>query len=142
MFRLAVGTASTRPPGTDVAAALVDCGLDISRLELVESAPGEGRWYAGSGPVGRVDVHVLDRDSFAIAAGRRVRLRGLSTRGPSLTVRGTAEHHALMAMAVAKAGVRAPELLAAAGVGPLAVVLVYRPAEGLALDMGSRALSD
>ena len=146
MFRLAVGTASTQPPGTDVAAALVGCGLDISRLELVESAPGEGRWYAGSGPAGHVDVHVLDRDSFAIAAGRRVlrrmRLRGLSTRGPSLTVRGTAEHHALMAMAVAKAGVRAPELLAAAGVGPLAVVLVYRPPEGLALDIGSRALTD
>src|SRR6185436_17328417 len=146
MFRLAVGTTSTRPPGTAVAAALVGCGLDSSRLALVEAAPGEGRWYVGSGPVGPLDVNVLDRDSFAIAAGRRMlrrmRLRGLSTRGPSLTVRGAAEHHALMTMAVAEAGVRAPELLAAAEVGPLAVVLVYRPPEGVALDIGSRALSD
>ena len=145
-FRLAVGTASTRPPGSAVAVALAGCGLDIDRLELVESAPGEERRYVGSGPTGTVDVRVLDRDSFAIAAGRRVlrrmRLRGLSTRGPSLTVRGEAEHQALMAMTVARAGVRAPELLAAAEVGPFAVVLAYRPPQGSSLHPGSRALSE
>jgi uncharacterized protein (TIRG00374 family) len=146
VVRLAVGTTSTRPPGTAVAAALIGCGLDVSLLEMVESAPGEGRRYAGSGPAGLLDVHVLDRDSFAIAAGQRlmrwVQLRGLSSRGPSLTVRGATEHQALMALAVAKAGVRAPELVAAAEVGPFAAVLVYRPPAGVALDAaGSRALS-
>jgi len=147
VVRLTVGTASARPPGTAVAGALIGCGLDVTRMELVESAQGEGRRYTGSGPVGPLDVHVLDRDSFAITASRRVlrwmRLRGLSTRGPSLTVRGEAEHHALMALAVAKADVRAPELLAAAEVGPFAAVLAFRPPQGAALDTaGSRALSE
>jgi len=136
--RLALGAASTRPPGIAVATALIGCGLDITRLELVEPTPGGARRYAGSGPGGSMDVHVLDRETFGTAIGRRVlrrvRLRGPSTRGPSLTVRGAVEHHALMAMAVAKAGVRAPELLAAAEVGPSAAVLAYRPPAGAALD--------
>ena len=144
---VAFGVASNRPTGTDVAASLIRCGLHLTRLELVESAPSAGRRYAGWGPKGPMDIHVLDRDSFGTAASRRLlrrlRLRGPSARGPSLTVRGAVEHQALMAMAVAKAGVRAPELLAAAEVGPFAAVLAYRPAEGSALDeSGSQDLSD
>jgi glycosyltransferase 2 family protein len=139
--RLTLGTASTRPPGSAVAAALIGCGLDIRRLELVEPAPGGGRRYAGSGPDGAVDVRVLDRETFGTAVGqrvlRRVRLRGPSTRGPSLTIRGTVEHHALMAMAVAKAGVRAPELLAAVEAGPAAAVLAYRQPPAAPLDPSS-----
>ena len=147
MVRLVMGTASTRPPGTAVAAALIACGLEVTRLELVKAAPDEGRRYAGSGTAGVLDVRVLDRDSFAIEASRRVlrriQLRGIFTRRPSLTVRGAAEHDALMAMTVAKAGVRAPDLLAATEVGPFAVVLVYRPPGGVALDLaGQRALSE
>ncbi len=138
MARLALGVASTRPPGTAVAAALISCGLEVTRLELVDSVPGAGRRYAGSGPGGPFDVRVLDRDTFGGATGRRVlrrvRLRGPSTRGPSLTVRGAVEHQALMAMAVSKAGVRAPDLLVAAEVGRFAAVLAYRPPGGAALD--------
>ena len=147
MARLALGAASTRPPGTAVAAALIGCGLDLTRLELVESVPEGGRRYAGSGPGGSLDVRVLDRETFGAAVGRRVlrrvRLRGPSTRGPSLTVRRAVEHHALMAMALARAGVNAPELLAAAEVGPSAAVLAYRPPAGAALSAsGGTALSD
>jgi len=147
MTRLAWGVASNRPPGTAVAAALMGCGLDITRLELVEPTPSTGRRYAGSGPSGLLDVRVLDRDSFGTAASRRMlrrmRLRGPSARGPSLTVRSAVEHHALMAMAVARAGVRAPELLAAAEVGPFAAVLAYRPPEGSTLGQAtSKDLSD
>src|SRR5665647_1536660 len=134
----AIGAASTRPPGTAVAAALIGAGLDITRLELVESTGLRGRQYSGSGPVGSLDVRVLERDTFGTEAGRRVlrrvRLRGPSTRGPSLTIRGAVEHHALMALAVAKAGVRAPELLATAEVGPFAAVLAYRRPTGATLD--------
>jgi glycosyltransferase 2 family protein len=144
---LAWGVATNRPPGTEVADALLGCGLNITRLELIESAPGVGRRYAGSGPSGRLSVRVLDRDTFGGAASRRLlrrlRLRGPSTRGPSLTVRAAVEHHALMAMAVARAGVNAPELLAAAEVGPFAAVLAYRPPGGEALDSArSPSLSD
>ena len=139
LARLTLGASSTRPPGTAVAAALIGCGLDLNRLELVESAPTEGRRYAGSGPGGPLDVRVLDRETFGTAVVRRVlrrvRLRGPSTRGPSLTVRGAVEHHALMAMAVAKAGVKAPELLATVEVGPSSAVLAYRPPEGTALSL-------
>ena len=144
---VAWGVVSNRPPGTEVAAALIGCGVHITRLELVESAPSPGRRYTGSGPTGLLDIRVLDRETFGAAASRRllrrVRLRGPSARGPSLTVRGAVEHHALMAMAVARAGVRAPYLLAAAEVGPFAAVLAYRPSEGTPLDQrASRDLSD
>lgn len=145
--RLALGAASTRPPGTAVAAALIGCGVDLTRLELVEPAPAGGRRYAGSGPGGPVDVRVLDRETFGTAIARRVlrraRLRGPSTRGPSLTVRGAVEHHALMTMAMAKAGVRAPELLAAADVGQSAAAMAYRAPRGLPVARnGDTALSD
>jgi len=145
--RIAWGVASNRPPGEAIAAALIGCGLDITLLELVDPGPSAIRRYAGSGPAGFLDIRVLDRDTFGTAASRRllrrVRLRGPSARGPSLTVRGAVEHHALIAMAVAKAGVRAPELLAAAEVGPFAAVLAFRPAEGLPLGRaGTKELSD
>jgi len=144
---VALGVVSNRPPGTQVADALIACGLDITRLELFDPAPGTGRRYVGSGPAGSLDVRVLDRDTFGAAASRRLlrrlRLRGPSARGPSLTVRRAVEHHALMAMAVARAGVMAPELLAAAEVGPFAAVLAYRPAEGSTLaQVEPEALSD
>jgi uncharacterized protein (TIRG00374 family) len=132
------GVATNRPPGEAIAGALIGCGLDITRLELVESPPGTGRRYAGSGPSGLLSVRVLDRDTFGSAASRRLfrrlRLRGPSTRGPSLTVRAAVEHHALMAMAVAKAGVNGPELRAATEVGPFASAIAYRQPVGLALD--------
>jgi glycosyltransferase 2 family protein len=147
MANLALGVSSNRPPGTAVAAALIGSGLDLTRLELVESPPGAGRRYSGSGPAGRLDVRVLDRDAFGTATGRsllrRLRLRGPSTRRPSLTFRSAIEHQALMAMAVEKAGVRAPELLAALEVGPFAAVLAYRPPEGVPLNRTeSGALSE
>jgi len=147
MAHLAWGVAANRPPGTAVAAALISCGLDLTRLELVESVAGAGRRYAGSGPAGHLDIRVLDRDTFGVAAGRRLlrrmRLRGPSTRGPSLTVRGAVEHYALMALAVARAGVRAPQLLACAEVGPFAAVMAFRPPEGAPVDVaGGPALSD
>ncbi len=134
---VAWGVVSNRPSGAQVADALIGCGLEITRLELLGPTPSTGRRYAGSGPAGVLDVRVLDRDTFGAAASRRLlrrlRLRGPSARGPSLTVRSAVEHHALMAMAVARAGVSAPELLAAAEVGPFAAVLAYRPNEGTTL---------
>ena len=144
---VAWGVVSNRPPGSAVADALIGCGLNITRLELLDPAPSAGRRYAGSGPTGLLDVRVLDRDTFGAAASRRLlrrmRLRGPSARGPSLSVRRAVEHHALMAMAVAKAGVRAPELLAAAEVGPFAAVLAYRPTEGPTIaQVEPGALSD
>jgi len=144
-MHVALGVTSNRPPGTAVAAALIGCGLDLTRLELVE-APSAGRNYAASGPIGPLDIQVMDRDGFGTAASqrllRRLRLRGPSARGPSLTIRGAVDHHALMAMAVSRAGVRAPELLAATEVGPFAAVLAYRPPPGSALDQGARDLDD
>jgi len=144
---LAWGVVSNRPSGTAVADALLGCGLNITRLELLDPAPSTGRRYAASGPMGPLDIRVLDRDTFGAGASRRLlrrmRLRGPSARSPSLTVRRAVEHHALMAMAVARAGVRAPELLAAAEVGPFAAVLAYRPAEGSILaQIEPEALSD
>lgn len=144
LTRFALGAASTQPPGSAIASAVVGCGVRITRMERVPRAQDEGRRYAASGPDGAVEVHVVDRDTFGGAAGRRVlrrlRLRGRSTRGPYLTVRNAVEHQALMAMALAKAGVPAPELLAATEVGPFAAALAYRPPSGEPLASTDGAL--
>lgn len=145
--RFALGAASTRPPGTAVAAALIGCGVPLTRLELLDGAPDEGRQYVGSTPGGPLSVHVLDRDTFGGTASRRLlrrlRLREGSSRRPSLTVRGAMEHQALMALSLAGAGVPAPQLVAAAEVGPFASVLAYRPPSGTPPGAsGGAALSD
>ena len=70
--RIAWGVASNRPPGEAIAAALIGCGLDITRLELVDPGPSAIRRYAGSGPAGFLDIRVLDRDTFGAAASRRL----------------------------------------------------------------------
>lgn len=138
LARVVFGAPSTRPTGAAVAAALTGSGVSITSLELVVNAAGEGRRYTGSGVDGPLEVHVLDRDSFGSAAGqrilRRVRLRGRFARGPSLTLRSATEHEALMSLAVTKAGVPAPELLAVTDVGPFAAALAYRPVAGRPLD--------
>ena len=134
--RYGLGAASVRPEGAAVASALIGCGLVLARLELV-SPTDDGRRYVGSGGSGPLDVRVVDRDSFGSMTGRRLlrrlRLRGPSTRGPSLTVRGAVEHQSLMALALYKLGMLAPEPLAACEVGPFAALVAFRPPVGTVL---------
>jgi hypothetical protein len=71
-FRLVFGVTSTRPPGTEVAAVLVSGGLPLTRLELIDANDAGDRRYLGETTPGPLDVHVIDRDTFGLASGRRL----------------------------------------------------------------------
>ena len=130
--RLLVGVPSTRPDGVAVAAALAEGGVPLRRLEY--RGPGPlGRDYVGT-PAGApgaatLDVEVFDADAFGASSAllllRRLRLRGPSTRGPSLTVRTSIEHRTLIALALERAGVRAPRALAVRSVGGGSAVVAW-----------------
>lgn len=128
-FRLGFGAASTRPPGSRIAETLVSAGIPLTRLELVHADEAGGRRYHGATDSLPVDVHVLDRDTFGLASGRRLlrllRLRSGSTRPPALTLRAELEHRALMALTLAQARIPAPRPVAVCEVGPFSAVIAY-----------------
>jgi uncharacterized membrane protein YbhN (UPF0104 family) len=127
-FRFGLGATSTRPPGTEIAEALVATGIPLLRLEAVDPGAAGDRRYHGTTSSFTVDVQVMDRDTFGLASGRRLlrllRLRTGSTR-PALTLRAELEHRTLMGLALAQAGIPAPRPVAAREVGPFSAVIAY-----------------
>ena len=136
-FRLGFGAVSTRPPGVDVARVLLDTGVPLERLRLVDANAAGDRRYAGTTASGSVDVHVIDRDTFGLASGRRllraVRLRSGFSRPPAVTLRAELEHRTLMGLLLADAGVHAPRPVAVSEVGPFAAVIAYVEPQGVTL---------
>lgn len=128
-FRYAFGAASTRPPGTEIAQALVATGIPLTRLELVDPNDAGDRRYLGSTDTHQVDVQVMDRDTFGLASGRRLlrllRLRSASTRTPALTLRADLEHRTLMGLVLAQARIPAPRPVAVCEVGPFSAVMAH-----------------
>ncbi|MFC7593825.1 lysylphosphatidylglycerol synthase domain-containing protein [Terrabacter sp. GCM10028922] len=142
-FRLGFGVTSTRPPATEVAAVLVAGGIPLTRLELVDANDAGDRRYAGTTPEGPLDVHVIDRDTFGLASGRRLlrvlRLRSGFTRPPALTLRSEIEHRTLMGLALHDAGIGAPRPVAVSEVGPFSAVIAYvEPVGTPVADLGDR----
>ncbi|GAA1888643.1 lysylphosphatidylglycerol synthase transmembrane domain-containing protein [Lapillicoccus jejuensis] len=144
--RYGLGAVPTRPPGSDVALALQGAGLEVRRLLLEDPDDSGERSYRAVTPTGELDVQVLDRDTFGFATGRRfwrmLRLRGASTRAPALNLRAEVEHRALVALALADAGVRAPRALAVCEVGPFSACLAYTDPQGRTLAEVGEALTD
>lgn len=144
--RLVFGVTSTRPPGTEVAAVLVSGGLPLTRLELIDANDAGDRRYLGETTHGRLDVHVIDRDTFGLASGRRLlrvlRLRSGFTRPPALTLRSEVEHRTLMGLALRDAGIRAPKPVVVSEVGPFSVVIAYDEPQGTPLDELDGELGD
>ena len=143
LFRLVFGVTSTRPPGTEVAAVLVAGGIPLTRLELVDANDAGDRRYAGTTEAGPLDVHVVDRDTFGLASGRRLlrvlRLRSGFTRPPALTLRSEIEHRTLMGLALHDAGIRAPRPVAVSEVGPFSAVIAYLEPDGTPIaELGHR----
>ena len=138
VVRLVFGVMSTRPPGTEVAAVLVAGGLPLRRLELIDANDAGDRRYLGATPGGQLDVHVIDRDTFGLASGRRLlrvlRLRSGFTRPPALTLRSEVEHRTLMGLAFHDAGIRAPKPVVVSEVGPFSVVIAYDEPSGTPLS--------
>ena len=145
-FRLAFGVTSTRPPGVDVAAVLVAGGVPLTRLELVDANDAGDRRYIGTTHDGTLDVHVIDRDTFGLASGRRLlrvlRLRSGFTRPPALTLRSEIEHRTLMGLALHDAGIRAPRPVAVSEVGPFSAVIAYDEPQGVPLTEVDGDLDD
>ena len=133
-FRVGFGAASTRPPGVDVARVLLDTGVPLERLRLVDANAAGDRRYAGTTASGSVDVHVIDRDTFGLASGRRllraVRLRSGFSRPPAVTLRSELEHRTLMGLWLADAGIHHSPPVAVSEVGPFAAVIAYVHAGG------------
>ena len=131
--RFGFGATSTRPPGAEIADALVAAGVPLQRLELVDSDAAGDRRYRGTTSSSTVDAQVIDRDTFGLASGRRLlrllRLRNGSTR-PALTLRAELEHRTLMGLALAQARIPAPRPVAARQVGPFSAVIAYLDPHG------------
>ncbi|AXG12590.1 lysylphosphatidylglycerol synthase transmembrane domain-containing protein [Intrasporangium calvum] len=144
-FRFALGATSTRPPGSQIADALVAAGVPLVRLELVDSDDAGDRRYRGTTTSSTVDVQVMDRDTFGLASGRRLlrllRLRKGTTR-PALTLRAELEHRTLMGLALAQAGIPAPRPVAAREVGPFSAVIAYLDRAGAPLSELGAELDD
>ena len=145
--RYALGAASTRPRGTQVADALLAAGTPVVRLERIFEDSVEPRRYIGKQPDGQlVRVAVLDRDTYGSAlayrAWRRLRLRGPATRRSFLTIRSAIDHMVLMSLYIREAGVRTPDLLAAAEVGPYAALVAFRHVVGNDLSTYEETLRD
>lgn len=146
-FRLGFGVTSTRPPATEVAAVLIAVGVPLTRLELVDANDAGDRRYAGTTDEGPLDVHVIDRDTFGLASGRRLlrvlRLRSGFTRPPALTLRSEIEHRTLMGLALHDAGIGAPRPVAVAEVGPFSAVIAYVEPVGTPIaDIGDKLDDD
>lgn len=145
--RFAFGTASTRPPGTEIARELVLAGAPLARLALVDDDDEGERVYQGRTRDGQIlDVHVLDRDTFGLASGRRLltrlRLRGATARAPSFTVRHALEHRSLTALALRWAGITAPYPVAVVDVGGSCSALALTRVEGRTLRELGAELTD
>ncbi len=135
--RYLFGTAATRAPGTAVARELVQAGVPLHTLRLLDDYDEGARLYEGQTRDGLVDVHVFDRDTFGLASGRRIinrlRLRGATARGPALTLRAALEHRALQALALQWAGVVGPRPLAVCDVDGASAAIATTRVEGRSL---------
>lgn len=144
-FRFGFGATSTRPPGAEIADALLAAGVPLQRLELVDPDDAGDRRYRGTTSFSTVDVQVMDRDTFGLASGRRLlrllRLRTGSTR-PVLTLRAELEHRTLMGLALAQARIPAPRPVAAREVGPFSAVIAYLDPRGTSVSELAPHLDD
>ncbi|GAB3882183.1 lysylphosphatidylglycerol synthase domain-containing protein [Terrabacter terrigena] len=148
--RLVFGVTSTRAPGRDVADVLVATGVPLRRLELIDANDAGDRRYLGTTEISdgarTVDVHVIDRDTFGLASGRRflrvLRLRSGFTRPPALTLRSEIEHRALMGLVLEDLGIPAPRPVSIAEVGPFSAVIAYLEPKGRPLAEVGPDLTD
>ncbi|MEO6996544.1 MAG: hypothetical protein ABI112_00490, partial [Terracoccus sp.] len=145
-FRFGFGATSTRPPGGEVAGALVGTGLELTRLELVDPNHFGDRRYTGTTASGPVDVRVIDRDTFGLASGRRllrvVRLRNGFTRPPALTLRSELEHRTLMGLLLQQAGIPGPEPVSVCEVGPFSAAIAFVQPVGTPISALGEDLDD
>ena len=131
--RYLLGTPTTRPSGTEIAAALERAGYPVTILRAARETD-RGRAYVATSRSGAaLEVRVLDRDlegaGIANAIWRMLRLRsfGLET----FSMRRTLERTALMSYAMQASGVPSPRLLAVSEIGPDSALLAHERLDGI-----------
>jgi uncharacterized membrane protein YbhN (UPF0104 family)/tRNA A-37 threonylcarbamoyl transferase component Bud32 len=144
--RYAAGSASQRPPATEIAAALAAGDMAVAAIRRVtqSSAGVEGsrHYEVVTRDGGQLDVVVFDRDQQAAGTFYRlyrlVRVRRQVARGWPLSVERTVERQALLSYATQDADVPTPRLHTVVRVGPEAAVLAYEHCEGTTLAERNR----
>jgi glycosyltransferase 2 family protein len=137
-LRFAVGTKSERPTAAEIAAALSAVGAVVLKICRIPDSTTDNRRYIaeqrGGGPL---DVTVFDRDQQTADAiyrlWRGLRLRSQVSQPAPLTVERAIERRALMAFALADAGVSTPRVRALIRVGPEAAVIAADHETGVTL---------
>lgn len=145
LIRYLLGTDTTRPPGNQIADTLATVDLPLSLLRAAEVLES-GRGYDASTLDGRrLDLIVLDRDlegaGLAQAIYRSIRLRDDSG-GSGTSMRRRLERIALNSWAISTAGIRTPNLISVAEVGPDAAVLAFDHLPGRRFDVIDHKLAD
>jgi uncharacterized membrane protein YbhN (UPF0104 family)/tRNA A-37 threonylcarbamoyl transferase component Bud32 len=147
LVRLAFGTVAGVPPTDDVSAALAALGVGVRDLRPATQQRIGSAEYVGHDSAGRpLKVRVLGRDAQDTQRMAR-RWRALAYRDPPRSVGvgrlEQVEHEALATLMAAQAGVRAPQVVAAA-LGPSgdALVVTRQPALEPLETLPSDAASD
>jgi uncharacterized membrane protein YbhN (UPF0104 family)/tRNA A-37 threonylcarbamoyl transferase component Bud32 len=144
--RYAAGSASQRPPATEIAAALASGDsaagdMTVAAIRRVTQSSvgltGSRHYEVTTRDGGRLDVVVFDRDQQAAGLFYRlyrlVRVRRQVARGVPLSVERTVERQALLSYATQDAHVPTPRLRTVVRVGSEAAVLAYEHCEGTTL---------
>ncbi len=131
--RYALGTPTTRPNGTEVAAAMGRGGLPVVSLTAEESTSRGRRYRAVTRSGSILRVTVLDRDlegaGLISAIWTAVRVRG-DLAHSAFNMRRALEHGSLVSYAAQAAGAPLPRLQLAAEIGPDAGLLAHEFVEG------------
>ncbi|MBV8305783.1 MAG: flippase-like domain-containing protein [Acidimicrobiia bacterium] len=137
----AFGTPLGRPTMHQVEQALAHLGVAATGLRLAQNQPVGRAVMLGSGPGGPVRVIALGRDEanaqFLARAWRYIAYRDAPA-NLSATRRGQVEYEAYVMLLAARAGVSVPDVIAAADVGQVAVLVVAEPAGTSIADLVRR----
>jgi len=139
--RYAAGSASQRPPATEIAVALAAGDMAVAAIRRVTQSgagvEGSRLYEMVTRDDGQLDVVVFDRDQQAAGTFYRlyrlVRVRRQVARGVQLSVERTVERQALLSYATQDADVPTPRLRTVVRVGPETAVLAYEHCEGTTL---------
>ena len=140
---LMFGQPARRPAGSQVAAALRECGIDVSVLKPRPAGEGPDTFIATvrDGPDLVVRVYAADdRDRDRLARLTRwLLVRDPQNDPGGVTVQSAAEHEMLAMVAAARAGARVPDAVVAypvaAGPGPAGALVAWVDVSGQTLDL-------
>lgn len=137
-----------RPQGSDVAAALITHGFDVSAVAPAPAAEANRRLFVVREADGRrIFVKVRSPEERAAEVlyriYRMVRLKGFGDERPFASLRREVEHEAAISMTASAAGVQTPQLLRVADVAASSMLIAFDELEAATLaDLDADQISD